>query len=266
MKIGIVGCTGRMGKALIEEIILNKNCMLSGGVVRANSDFIGFDIGKIAGMDKIGITACDNLDQLFANSDAVIDFSTPDTSLVCAEIAANKGKSLVIGTTGFSDQETNKLKDYAQKCTIVFSGNMSIGINILSYIVEQVSSILDDSFDIEIIESHHSRKTDAPSGTALMLGQAAANGRKVLLKDVACKTRDGFIGARPRGEIGFSTIRAGDIIGEHTVMLAGDGERLEFSHKASSRKIFAKGAVRAALWTNCKQNGFYSMKDVLNTN
>ena len=266
MKIGIVGCTGRMGKALIEEITLNKNCTLSGGAVRADSEIVGLDIGNLAGMDNVGINSCGSLEKLFENSDTVIDFSNPATSLTCAKIAADHGKSLIIGTTGFNDKDINKLKEYSNKSAIVFSGNMSIGINILSYIIEQVSSMLDDSFDIEIIESHHCHKSDAPSGTALMLGQAAANGRKVSLNDVARKTRDGFIGARPRGEIGFSTIRAGDIIGEHTVLLAGDGERLEFSHKASSRKIFAKGAVKAAIWTYGKQYGLYSMKDVLDTN
>ena len=263
MKIGIVGCTGRMGKALIEEIYLNKNCELSGGAVRPDSDFVGLDIGTLAGIDSVGINAGGSLENLFENSDAVIDFSKPEVTLRCAKIASNHSKILVSGTTGFSQAEIKQLKDYAKNTAIIWSGNMSMGINILSSVVEQVASILDDSFDIEVVEMHHCHKVDAPSGTALLLGDAAAKGREVPLGDVACKSRHGIIGSRPRGEIGFSTIRGGDVVGEHTVMFAGDGERIEFTHKASSRKIFAKGGVRAALWAKNKQTGFYSMKDVL---
>ncbi|PIR39894.1 MAG: 4-hydroxy-tetrahydrodipicolinate reductase [Alphaproteobacteria bacterium CG11_big_fil_rev_8_21_14_0_20_39_49] len=263
MKIGIVGCTGRMGKALIEEIYLNGNCKLSAGAVRPESDFVGMDIGTLAGIDAVGINACGTLEGLFENSDAVIDFSKPSVALRCAKIASEQGKILVSGTTGFSDYELTKLKEHSKNAAIIWSGNMSMGINILSSVIEQVASILDESFDIEVIEMHHCHKVDAPSGTALLLGEAAARGRKVALDDVACKSRDGIIGSRKRGEIGFSTIRGGDVVGEHTVMFAGDGERIEFTHKASSRKIFAKGAVKAALWAKNRQQGFYSMKDVL---
>ena len=263
MKIGIVGCTGRMGKALIEEIYLNNNCELSAGAVRPDSDFVGLDIGTLAGIDAVGINACGTLEGLFDNSDAVIDFSKPNVALKCAKIASETGKILVSGTTGFSDDEISQLKEYSKNTTIIWSGNMSMGINILSSVVEQVASILDDSFDIEIVEMHHCHKVDAPSGTALLLGESAAKGRKVSLNDVECKSRDGIIGSRKRGEIGFSTIRGGDVVGEHTVMFAGDGERLELTHKASSRKIFAKGAVKAAIWAKNKQKGFYSMKDIL---
>lgn len=263
MKIGIVGCTGRMGKALVEEINLNLNTKLSGGAVRPTSDFVGIDIGSLAGLDPVGINAVGSLEKLFEQSDAVIDFSKPEVSLECAKIAAQLGKIHVIGTTGFSTQEIEKLKKYAEKTRIIWSGNMSMGINILSAVVEQVAAILDDSFDIEIVEMHHCRKVDAPSGTAILLGESVARGRKVKLEKVARKSRDGIIGPRPSGEIGFSTIRGGDVVGEHTVMFAGDGERIEFTHKASSRRIFAKGGVRAALWAKGRKKGFYSMKDVL---
>jgi len=263
MKIGIVGCTGRMGKALIEEVHLNDNCQLAGGAVNADSQFVGMDIGAIAGIEPVGINAGGHLENLFDDSDAVIDFSNPETSLKCAKIAANKSKIHIIGTTGFSDSDIKQLNDYAKNTTIVWSGNMSMGINILSSVVEQVAGILDDSFDIEIVEMHHCHKVDAPSGTALLLGESAARGRDVLLNDVARKERDGIIGARPRGEIGFATLRGGDVVGEHSVIFAGDGERIEFTHKASSRRIFAKGALRAALWADKKNSGFYSMKDVL---
>lgn len=263
MKIGIVGCTGRMGKALVEEILLNSECELSGGAVRPNSAFVGMDVGILAGIDSVGINSIGSIEHLFDASDAVIDFSNPETSMKCAAVAAKKGKIHVIGTTGFSDEEQKKLKEYAADTKIIWSANMSIGVNILSAITEQVASILDENYDIEIVEMHHCHKVDSPSGTALLLGNAAAKGRNVKLDDVARKSRDGIIGARPRGEIGFATLRGGDVVGEHTVMFAGDGERVELTHKASSRKIFSRGAIRAALWAKGRKNGFYSMKDVL---
>lgn len=263
MKIGIVGCTGRMGRAIVEEILLNDNCELSGGAVRASSDFVGMDVGTLAGVEPVGINASGSLDKLFDDSDAVIDFSNPTTSIKCAEIASSKGKVHVIGTTGFSEEEKNQLAKFAENSTIIWSANMSIGVNVLSAITEQVAKILDEAFDIEIVEMHHCHKVDAPSGTALLLGEAAAKGREVNLESVACKSRDGIVGTRPRGEIGFATLRGGDVVGEHTVMFAGDGERIELTHKASSRKIFAKGSVRAALWAKDKKHGFYSMKDVI---
>lgn len=263
MKIGIIGCAGRMGKALIEEIQNNAETRLAGGAVRPDSGMVGADLGTIAGLDPVGVIATDNVEALFRESDAVIDFSNPETSLVCAGYAAKHKKIHVIGTTGFSDENKNALEAFAKEIPVVWSYNMSIGINLLAALTRQVAHILDDSYDIEIVEMHHYQKVDAPSGTALLLGEAAAQGRGVPLGDVARKSREGIIGARPRGEIGFSTIRGGDVVGEHTVILAGDGERIELIHKASSRKIFAKGAVRAALWAGKKKPGLYSMKDVL---
>jgi 4-hydroxy-tetrahydrodipicolinate reductase len=263
MKIGIVGCTGRMGKALVEAVMSNDDCELSGGAVRHDSDFVGRDIGHLAGLDAVGINACGSLETLFDHSDAVIDFSNPEASLKCSAIAAEKNKIHVIGTTGFSTEDKLKLAEFGKKTPIIWSANMSIGVNIISALTEQVAAILDDSYDIEIVEMHHCRKVDSPSGTALLLGESAAKGRNVALDDVARKSREGIVGARPSGEIGFATIRGGDVVGDHTVIFAGDGERIEISHKASSRKIFAKGAVRAAIWAKSKKSGFYSMKDVL---
>lgn len=263
MKIGIIGCTGRMGKALIEEVLLNNKTELSGGAVKPDSEFIGMDIGVLAGTDSVHINATGSLEALFEASDAVIDFSTPRTSILSARIAAEQKKILVIGTTGFSDEQMHEIKKCSKKTVIIWSANMSIGVNILMSLTEKVAKILDDSYDIEIVEMHHCRKVDAPSGTALALGNAAAKGRGVDLDDVAKKSREGIVGARPRGEIGFATLRGGDVVGEHTVIFAGDGERIELTHKASSRKIFARGAVRAALWAKGMKTGLFSMADVL---
>lgn len=263
MKIGIIGAAGRMGKALIEEVLFHDACELSGGIVRKESEFAGIDMGVLAGVDPIGIPASYDRDQLFDKSDAVIDFSSPATSMECAGTAAEKRKILVIGTTGFTPSQKDMLVAYAQKTPIIWSPNMSIGVNVLMALVKQTAGVLGTHFDIEIMEMHHCRKVDAPSGTALALGEAAAAGRKVVLDQVACKGREGIVGPRPEGEIGFSTLRGGDVIGEHTVIFAGDGERLELIHRASNRTIFAKGAVRAALWAKDKVPGFYSMQDVL---
>lgn len=263
MKIGIIGCTGRMGRALIEEVMINSNCELSGGAVRGGSEFVGMDIGTLTGVQAVGINATGSIETLFSQSDAVIDFSNPTASLQAARIASEHGKIHVIGTTGFSVEEMASIAEFSKNTVMVWSANMSIGVNILMALTEQVAAILDDSFDIEILEMHHCRKVDAPSGTALALGRSAALGRKVDLDDVAQKSRDGIIGARPRGEIGFATLRGGDVVGEHTVIFAGDCERVELTHKASNRKIFSRGAVKAALWGKGRKSGLYSMKDVL---
>lgn len=263
MKIGIIGCTGRMGKAIIEEIMLNSRCEISGGAVRIDSEFVGMDVGALAGIEPIGINATGSIEALFDASDAVIDFSNPAASMQAARIASDRKKIHVIGTTGFSPEDMETLKSLAKNNVIIWSANMSVGVNILLAITEQVASLLDDSYDIEILEMHHCRKIDSPSGTALALGNSAAVGRKVNLDNVEQRSRDGIIGARPRGEIGFATLRGGDVVGEHTVMFAGDGERIELTHKASNRKIFSRGAVKAALWGKDKKPGLYSMRDVL---
>lgn len=263
MKIGIIGCTGRMGKALVEEVIINNDSELAGGAVRENSEFVGLDVGELAGSDAVGINTVGSIATLFERSDAVIDFSNPAASLEAAKIAAKQKKIHVIGTTGFSGDEMSRIEEFAKDTVIIWSANMSVGVNVLKTLTEKVAAILDDSYDIEILEMHHCRKIDAPSGTALALGEAAAKGRRVSLADVEKRSRDGITGARPRGEIGFATLRGGDVVGEHTVIFAGDGERIELTHKASSRQIFARGAVKAALWGKDKKPGLYSMADVL---
>jgi 4-hydroxy-tetrahydrodipicolinate reductase len=263
MKIGIVGCGGRMGQMLVREVLQTPGAHLSGGTERAGSDAIGHDIGELVGFGKLGIAVSASAAEMFRHVDAVIDFTTPTATLEHAKIAAELGKVLVIGTTGMTEAQQSQVAEAAHKARIVMSPNFSLGVNVAMSVVEKVASVLDDSYDIEIIEMHHHHKVDAPSGTALGLGRAAAKGRAVKLDEVARKTRDGLIGARPRGEIGFVTLRGGDVVGDHTVIFAADGERFEITHKASSRQIFAKGAVKAALWCKGKHHGLYSMKDVL---
>lgn len=263
MKIGIIGCAGRMGKTLVQEISATKGCKVSGGVERSGSPDVGRDIGENSGIGRLGIKISGNIEQLVKDSDAVIDFTSPESTVKVATLASKYKKIHIIGTTGLSEKDKESIKKSAKSATIVMAPNMSIGVNLLASLVEKVASILDESYDIEIVEMHHNRKVDAPSGTALALGNAAAAGRKVKLADVADKVRDGHTGARKKGEIGFAVLRGGDVVGDHTVMFATEGERIELIHKASSRAVFAKGAVRAALWANNKKPGLYSMKDVI---
>ncbi|TAN47060.1 MAG: 4-hydroxy-tetrahydrodipicolinate reductase, partial [Rhodospirillales bacterium] len=211
----------------------------------------------------LGIPVSASAGEMFQHVDAVIDFTVPPASVEHAKIAAQFGKVLIVGTTGMNEAQTRQVAEAANKCRIVMAPNFSLGVNVAMAVVEQVAQVLDDAYDIEIVEMHHHHKIDAPSGTALGLGRAAAKGRGVVLDEVACRSRDGLVGARQRGEIGFATLRGGDVIGDHTVIFASDGERLEITHRANSRQIFAKGAVRAALWCKGRKHGLYSMKDVL---
>ncbi|MDK9720990.1 MAG: 4-hydroxy-tetrahydrodipicolinate reductase [Rhodospirillales bacterium] len=263
MKIGIVGCAGRMGQMLAREVLQTSGAQLAGGTERPGTDAIGRDIGEIVGFGKLGIPVSASAAEMFHHVDAVIDFTVPPASVEHAKIAASHNKVLIIGTTGMSEIQQRQVAEQAQHARIVMSPNFSLGVNVAMAVVEQVAGILDDSYDIEIVEMHHRHKIDAPSGTALGLGRAAAKGRGVVLDEVACRARDGLVGARHRGEIGFATLRGGDVVGDHTVIFAADGERFEITHKASSRQIFAKGAVKAALWCKGKKHGLYTMKDVL---
>ena len=263
MKIGIVGCAGRMGRMLIQEILFTPTAKLSGGTERAGTVAVGQDLGTLVGARPAGALVTTDAPGLFAASDAVIDFTTPAITLVNAELAAATGKALIIGTTGLSDADKAAIAVAAKKTTIVQSPNMSVGVNALLALTERLAGTLSDDYDIEIVEMHHSAKVDSPSGTALGLGEAAARGRRTKLADVARRTRDGNVGPRPKGEIGFATLRGGDVVGDHTVIFATQGERVELTHKASSREIFAKGAVRAALWCKGRAPGLYSMRDVL---
>jgi 4-hydroxy-tetrahydrodipicolinate reductase len=264
MKIGIVGCAGRMGRMLVNAVLDAKGCTLSGGTERLGSDALDRDMGELVGRDKIGAPVESDPRILFKRSDAVIDFTAPAATLVHAALAAELGKVLIVGTTGMTPAEEAELAKAAERCAIVHAPNFSVGVNLLMALTERTAAILADDYDIEIVEMHHRHKVDAPSGTALGLGRSAARGRAVALDQVWCKSRDGRTDdGRPKGEIGFATLRGGDVVGDHTVMFAGEGERVELTHKASSRAVFAKGAVRAALWAKTQKPGFYTMRDVL---
>lgn len=261
-RIGILGCAGRMGRMLLSETLGTKGAELAGGVDRLKSGEIA-DLGELGGVKPLGIFAGEDPKALFDAADVVIDFTIPEATVRHAAIAAETGKGLVIGTTGIDAEQTRQIEAAALAAPIVWAPNMSLGVNLLLGLVEQVARALESDWDIEIIEMHHRHKIDAPSGTALGLGRAAAKGRGVDLDSVAVKSRDGYTGARPTGTIGFATLRGGDVVGDHTVVFAGEAERIELTHKATDRRIFARGALRAALWVKGKPPGLYGMKDVL---
>ncbi len=263
MKIGVTGITGRMGRAIATLVLQDSVAELASALVRNGSGQEGGDLGEFLGFEKSGAKMTADIDLFVRSCDAVIDFSSPSLSLEMAIKCAEAKKVLVCGTTGFSENEKQKFASYAKETAIIWSSNMSLGVNLLMNLVEKVAGILRDDFDIEIVEMHHRNKIDAPSGTALSLGAAAAKGRNVDLKEVGKTTRSGKEAKREVGEISFAALRGGDVIGDHTVIFAGDGERVELSHKASNRDIFAKGALRAAIWGTAKKSGFYSMRDVL---
>jgi 4-hydroxy-tetrahydrodipicolinate reductase len=262
-KIGILGCAGRMGRMLIKAATEAESCVVGGGVEPEGSAFLGRDLGELAGLGPLGILAGKDAAALFAACDVIIDFTAPAASVAHAGLAAESGTALLIGTTGLDAGQIAAIRAAGGKAPVLFAANMSLGVNLLLEVVEQVAAALNDDYDIEVLEMHHRHKVDAPSGTALALGKAAAAGRGVDLDAVADKVRDGITGARKRGDIGFATLRGGDVPGEHSVIFAADGERVILSHKASNRDVFARGAITAALWLNGKPAGFYSMKDVL---
>jgi 4-hydroxy-tetrahydrodipicolinate reductase len=263
MKIGVVGCAGRMGRMITRCIHETAGAELSGGTEMPGSPALGRDLGELAGLGALGLAIGDDPVTLFARADAVIDFTAPAASVAHAELAAQAQAVHVIGTTGLEAEQLAAIGRAARHAAVVMAPNMSLGVTLLSALVEQVARMLDADYDIEVLEMHHRRKVDAPSGTALALGRAAAAGRAVDLDEVAQRVRDGQTGARPRGEIGFATLRGGDVVGDHTVVFAAEGERLELAHKASTREVFASGAVKAALWARGRRPGLYSLKDVL---
>lgn len=262
MKIGIAGCTGRMGLTLLKTVAEAEGVTLAAGSIRPDQAMPAQDFWLASGI-SCAFEVVSSPADLFAKCDAVIDFTTPASTLALAEQAAASGKPLVTGTTGLDAGQGKSLANYAESAPIVWASNMSVGVTLLNALVKEVASRLDPSFDIEIVEMHHRHKVDAPSGTALTLGKAAAEGRQVAFDAVAKFAREGQTGVRPEGEIGFATLRGGDVIGDHTVIFAGPGERIELSHKSSSRAIYAHGAVRAALWARRQTPGLYSMKDVI---
>ena len=263
MNIGIVGAAGRMGRMLIAAVVNADGADLAGGTEAAGHPDMGKDLGALAGVDTLGVALTSDPRALFEACDAVLDFTVPAATAAHAALAADTGTVLVIGTTGLEVQHQDAIERAAQKAALVQAANYSVGVNLMLGLVEQAARILPEAYDIEVLEMHHHHKVDAPSGTALALGHAAALGRDVNLDDVADKVRDGITGARRTGDIGFATLRGGDVVGDHTVMFAGSGERVEITHKAASREIFATGAVRAAMWACSQKPGLYSMKDVL---
>jgi 4-hydroxy-tetrahydrodipicolinate reductase len=266
IRVGIAGCAGRMGQMLLKLLISAPGVLVVGGTERRGSHVLGRDLGALAGGEPLGIIIGDNPEPLFEQSDVVVDFTSPAATVQHAAIAAKTGTAHVIGTTGLDNDQMAAISRAAQRVPIVMASNMSLGINLIEQVIEEISRILDTDWDIEVVEMHHRHKVDAPSGTALSLGEAAAKGRGVQLRRVSKRGRDGQVGPRVRGEIGFSAIRGGDVVGDHTVIFAADGERIEVTHKASSREIFGRGAVKAVLWAAGKRAGLYSMKDVLGFN
>ena len=263
MKIAVVGCAGRMGRMLVREVTETKGCRLSGGSENPGHEAVGSDAGEVAGLNPLAVAIGSDPVPVFAAADAVIDFTTPEATALHSALAAQARVIHVVGTTGLGAAEEQELRKAARHTAVVWAPNMSLGVNVLMILAEQVARALDDDFDIEIVEMHHRGKVDAPSGTALALGRAAAAGREVTLDEVAIRARDGHTGGRPKGAIGFAALRGGDVVGDHTAVFAGDGERLELTHKAGSRRIFARGAVRAALWAKGQPPGLYAMRDVL---
>ncbi len=263
IRVAIVGASGRMGQCLVKAASMSENVDLTGVVCRAGSASIGKDAGEIALIGQLGIKITDDLAKIVENFDVVIDFTRPDTSIEYIEICRKSGKKIVIGTTGYTESQKQIITDAARQIPVVLAPNMSVGVNLSLKLLEMTAKVMGDYTDIEVIEAHHRHKIDSPSGTALRMGEVVAKTLGRDLKDCAIYGREGNTGERDRKTIGFSTIRAGDIVGEHTVMFADEGERVEITHKASSRMTFANGAVKAAIWLNNKPNGLYDMQDVL---
>jgi 4-hydroxy-tetrahydrodipicolinate reductase len=263
MRLIVAGAGGRMGRTLVRAIAEAKGVALAGAVEAPGAVVIGRDTGELTGLGANGIAVTTDPAPLFANADAIVDFTSPAASVAFAEHAAKAGKVHIIGTTGLTGEDDALIAAAAKRAVIVKSGNMSMGVNLLAALVKRVAKTLDDDFDIEILEMHHNKKVDAPSGTALMLGRAAAAGRGVDLAQRSVRSRDGHTGARDKGDIGFAALRGGTVVGEHSVIFAGPAERIELVHKAEDRMIFARGALHAALWARGQQPGLYSMADVL---
>jgi 4-hydroxy-tetrahydrodipicolinate reductase len=263
MRLVVAGAGGRMGRTLVKAITDSKDFALAGALEDARSPLIGWDSGTLAGLPENGIKLAGDAASLLLKADGIIDFTAPVASVAFAALAAKGGKVHIIGTTGLSTADEAKIREAAKTAVIVKSGNMSLGVNLLAALTKRVAKTLDGSFDIEILEMHHNQKVDAPSGTALLLGRAAAEGRGIELDKQSVKSREGHTGARMSGDIGFATLRGGSVVGEHNVIFAGPAERLELTHKAEDRMIFARGALHAARWAHNQKPGLYSMMDVL---
>ena len=263
MRLVVAGAAGRMGRTLIKLIAETPGVALAGALERPGAAALGQDAGVVAGLAPLGVAITDDPLSLMMGADGIVDFSSPAATVELSALAAQARIAHVIGTTGLSEVDLAKLKAAARHAAIVRSGNMSLGVNLLAALVRKAAQALGPEYDIEIVEMHHRMKVDAPSGTALLLGEAAAEGRRIVLKDHSERGRDGITGARKAGAIGFASLRGGGVIGDHSVILAGDGERITLSHMAEDRALFARGALKAALWARAQKPGFYAMSDVL---
>jgi 4-hydroxy-tetrahydrodipicolinate reductase len=263
LNIAVTGAAGRMGKNLIQSCYENSNCQLAAAIEHDSSPFIGLDAGEIAGVGTLNKQIVTQLSDVTSDFHTLIDFTRPEVTLKNLETCVAAGKNIIIGTTGFSDEQKQLIQQASTSIGIVFAPNMSVGVNLCFKLLDIAARVLGDAVDIEVIEAHHRHKVDAPSGTALRMGEIIADALDRNLDECAVYGREGVSGERDRKTIGFETIRAGDIVGDHTVLFADIGERIEITHKASSRMTFANGAVRAALWLKDKNNGLYDMQDVL---
>lgn len=263
MRVAVIGASGRMGKFLIAAVQQEEESELGAAIVKQGSSLVGADAGEVAGVGKVGVAVVDSLSACVDDFDVLIDFTTPTLTLENAAFCAAHGKAIVVGTTGLTEQETSQLQTFGQSTQMVFAPNMSVGVNVTLKLLEMAAKILGDDYDVEVIEAHHRHKVDSPSGTALKMGEVVAGALGRDLKECAVYGREGQIGPRTQKEIGFETIRAGDVVGDHSVWFATEGERVEIVHKASSRMTFAKGAVRAAVWLKDKPKGMFDMQDVL---
>lgn len=263
MRIVIAGAGGRMGRTLIHAVAASKGLTLAGAVEAAGAAVIGRDAGELAGLGANGIKITSDVAAALKGADGLVEFTIPAATLAFAELTAAAGIVHIVGTTGHSAEEEKLIAEAARRAKIVKAGNFSMGINLLVALTKRVAKTLDDAYDIEIVEMHHNKKIDAPSGTALMLGRAAATGRGIDLAQHSVRGRDGMTGARCAGDIGFASLRGGTVVGEHSVIFAGPAERVELTHRAEDRMIFARGALHAALWARGQKPGLYSMADVL---
>jgi 4-hydroxy-tetrahydrodipicolinate reductase len=263
MKIAVMGVAGRMGQELVRAVNAVEGCTISGAVERPDSPAIGQDIGVLAGIGPLGVAVSADALEVIAGSEGILDFTTPKSTVEFAGLAANARVVHVIGTTGLKEADEAQIAAAARHAPIIKAGNMSLGVNLLVAVTRRVAEALDEDFDIEIVEMHHRNKVDAPSGTALMLGAAAAEGRGVNLAEHSVSARNGITGPRRRGDVGFASLRGGSVVGDHRVIFAGAGERIELAHLVWDRGIFARGAVKALLWGKGRPPGLYSMSDVL---
>ncbi|MBD2859300.1 4-hydroxy-tetrahydrodipicolinate reductase [Spongiibacter sp. KMU-158] len=263
VRIAVTGAAGRMGKTLIEAVNLAEGCVLSAAIERPESSLIGADAGELAGLGKNGVAVVGDINAVLDQFDVLIDFTAPLATLANAAACASAGKGMVIGTTGFDEAQKKQLAETIAPIAVCQASNFSTGVNLCFKLLDMAARVLGDDVDIEVYEAHHRHKVDAPSGTALSMGQVVADALGRDLNKVAVYGREGQTGARERETIGFATVRAGDIVGDHTVMFCAEGERVEITHKASSRMSFGRGAVRAAAWLASQQAGHYDMQDVL---